>query len=77
VHHFSAGFVEVFGFADVRLADYDVVFVYRGFAVAAAAILLCQHARINGAVLLVVAGYDKHPWQGFRLSLSVHKKRVT
>jgi hypothetical protein len=77
VHHFRASFVEVLGFAHVRLADYGVVFVYRGIAVAAEAILLCQHARINCAVLLVVAGDDKDSRQGFRLRLLAHKKRVT
>jgi hypothetical protein len=69
--------VEVLGSAHVRLADYGVVFVDRCIAMAAATILLCQHACINGAVLLVIPSYDKDPRQGFRLRLSAHKKRVT
>ena len=69
--------MEIFGFAHVRLADYGVVFEYDGVAVAAEAILLCLHAHVNGAVLLVFLGYDKALWQGFRMRLAWHEKRVT
>ena len=68
VHSYGASLVEIFGFAYVRLAYYCIVIVYRGLAMTAAAVLLCQHARIDCAVLLVILGYHKDPRQGFRLS---------
>jgi len=42
----------------VRVAYYGIDFVYRSLAMAAAAVLLCQHTRINCAVMLVIPGYD-------------------
>jgi len=66
--------VEIFRFAYVRLAYYGIVFVYRSLALAAAAVLLCQHARINCAVLLVIPGYDEDLLQGFGVRLQDAKK---
>jgi hypothetical protein len=77
VHGFRASLVEIFGFAHIRFADYGVVFVYCGIAMAAAAALFCQDARINCAILLVITGYDKDLRQGFELRLAWHNKRVT
>jgi hypothetical protein len=56
--------VEIFGFAHVRLAYCCIIFVYRGTAMAAVAILFSLHARVNSAVLLIISGYDKDPRQG-------------
>ena len=58
MYSFGASLVEIFGFAYVRLAYYGIVFVYRSLAMAAAAVLLCQHTRINCAGMLVIPGYD-------------------
>ena len=68
MNSFGASLVEIFEFAYVRLAYNGIVIVCRDLAMTAATVLLCQHARIDCAVLLVILGYDKDPRQGFRLS---------
>lgn len=55
--------MEILGLAHVCLAYYGVIFIYYSIAIAAATVLLCLHARVNSAVLLVTSSYDKDSWQ--------------
>jgi hypothetical protein len=55
--------MEILGFSHISLADYGVVFAYRGVAIAAEPVLLCQQARVDGSILIIVPGYDKHARQ--------------